>query len=213
MRDPLALELLAICQDLGISPAALLHALTNPPDASVPRPGGSAEAPRHPASNPASFVQPIANDARAMPEQYCSTPLPESGEDCSTVEKRNARPARRRVTPSANPTPFCTATNHLGEPCKARALKTTNLCFHHHPDTALEANIHSSRAGSAPRRPAYPDPLPDLDYSTPDGLRRANETITRLILTDALPTRRLNQAVTSLRIAYEHQQLLPRSLR
>lgn len=257
MRDPLGLELLALCHELGISPAELLDALTNPavgshpaasngriphpddgphvgtpspaasvgegwgegldalttpaPTSSVPRPAGSREVhPHHPFNNPASIVPPIANEASTKLEQYCSTPLPESGEDCSTVEKRNApTTARRPVTPSANPAPFCTATNHLGEPCKARSLKTTNLCYHHHPDTAREANIHSRRAGSAPRRPAYPDPFEDLDYSTPDGLRRANETITRLILTGAIPAHRLNQAINALRIAYEHQPLFP----
>lgn len=211
-RLPLDPFLLAICQDLDVSPDDLLAALLAPTHpGSVSRPEATGDAHSHDAaSNPASSVEAIANEDSSNTEVYCSTPLSESEQYCSTVEKRNARTtARRTVTAAAHPTPFCTATNHLGEPCKARALKRTNLCYHHHPDTAREANVHSRRAGSTPRRPAYPDPFEDLDYSTPDGLRRANETITRLILTGAIPAHRLNQAIHALRIAYEHQPLFP----
>ena len=210
MRDPLALELLVLCQDLGISPADLLATLTGPAQpVSVPRPEGSSEAPHHdPAKLPASYLEATPNEALTTPEQYCSTPFPESEEYCSTVEKRNARPERRPITPAAEPTMFCTAANHLGEPCKARALKHTDRCYHHHPDTALEANLHSRRAGSAPRRVPAPDPLQAVDLSTPHGLRTANETLLRLALTGDVPTHRLNQAINALRMAYDHSPIL-----
>jgi hypothetical protein len=183
MRDPLALELLALCQDADVSPAELLAALFDP----------------------AGKFQPGPNEAVGILEAYCSNPAREPGEDCSTVEKRNEPTVlRRSVTPSPAPTPFCTATNHLGDPCKARSLKYTDLCYHHHPDTAIEANLHSRRAGSAPRRRLAPDPLPNLDLSTPGGLRLANETLMRHALQGSIPTHRLNQAIRALRIAYDN---------